>query len=648
MLCATGIAIAASAPPVAAAAPGPYGGSASADLIHVTALDVPNTFTLADLAVAPARSQVLSTGIGGGAPRSSARATNLDVGLLQPAIPSLPGLLVDVSQTAPPDNAQPAAQTLVPLPLDPIANIGVGTASARARWVSDTECVPPGTPIATSRSSLADVKVLTLGTSLPGGSAGTSLLSLVNGAGGTVFTDTATSLFDTGGGTAGLRSTATTQVTGVVLFAGTANQVTINVLAPPTVTAEASGQPGGAKVTYTAPVLQVTVPGGQTFTLDAATANQTLDIPALLHLELGTLTKTEAADGTSASGQADLLRITLLTNPLPLTAADISIAAGSVSAQVPSGGISCDNSNPLRETHKDLSAVQVAPGKTFNYTVTVPNRGSCTLTGVSIVDTVSGPSGASIVSTDPPGTVDGLNVTWQVDQIAPNETKSFQIVVKAPPTAGGSFSNHVDATGTCNGNQVTQPADVSGPQVVAPAGNGCRLSTSNKAASHLEVVPGETFNYYIHVFNSGNGNCTSVQVADTLQGPLDFVSCSDGCTQAGQQVSWSLDTLAAGQSRTLVITVRVHADAQQGQHLPDDAKITSGSGGSGPGADVHTDGPAITGQSVLAPPSPAGAGGPMEADTLPRTGRDTPWVAVVALAVGLGLAGVRRRLRATG
>ena len=131
-------------------------------------------------------------------------------------------------------------------------------------------------------------------------------------------------------------------------------------------------------------------------------------------------------------------------------------------------------------------------------------------------------------------------------------------------------------------------------------------------------------------------------MTDTLEGALDFVSCTDGCQVSGRTVTWDLGTLESGQSRTVAVTVQARADAPQGQRLPDAARITSGQNGDGPGANVRTDGPLVTTNSVLALPSPAGAGAPVAVAELPKTGRPSAWGAAGLLLLAAGVALKRR------
>jgi uncharacterized repeat protein (TIGR01451 family) len=275
--------------------------------------------------------------------------------------------------------------------------------------------------------------------------------------------------------------------------------------------------------------------------------------------------------------------------------------------------------NPLDEAHKDASAAGVAPGQTFNYTVTVPNRGACTLTNVQVVDTVTGPAGTTFVSSTPsPSNTNGLVLTYNLGTIGPNVTDNIQMTIRAPSTmaSGAQFHNHADVSGVCNGQTFTKSTDINFPQGFVPSQPGCYLDSSNKAADHTEVFNGETFNYYIHVFNAGQQTCNSVTVTDPVPSNVTFVSASNGGTDTGGTVTWTLGTLASGASETLVMTVSAKQVAS-GVHLANTATITSPT--EGHPIVVTATGPLETGTSILAGPNPAGIPtGPT--GSLPRTG----------------------------
>jgi hypothetical protein len=454
--------------PMGGAQTSAYSGSANTDLVHVQALNIPGTFQLAEAAVAPSLAEMNSAGVEGGG-NSHSRAANLDVDLLSGAIP-LTGLLVEADHRAPGSEPGPVEETLLEVPADPLLNARVAHAMAHSRWVAGG-CVPVGTPIATSKSEVADVNVLT------GTPAGDALLALDNAQGGTVFSNTRTEHVAVPGQTGlGVKSTANTQLTAIRLFKGTPNELTINVLAPPVVEAVATGKPGGAKVTYSEPILQVVDANGDILgELNAASADFELDLSPLAILRLGRLTKSEKSDGTEAKGRAVLLEVILLNAPGQIEpGARLTVAGGDVSAKVPSGGVNCAGGPTTGGGGDDgggddcnLSDVTITPskptvqaGSTFTYTITVTN-GDCPLDEVPVDLKIDGPPGSEVVSTDPEAdSVDGLNVKW--DNVGPldaGESKQLKVTVQVPSDAddGAEYSGDVTAD--------DESAHVDGPSV---------------------------------------------------------------------------------------------------------------------------------------------------------------------------------------
>lgn len=348
----------------AQAATGTFSGKAYSDIVHVQAVNIPGALQVAEAAVAPATAEMSTKGVPGGK-NSHAHALNVDADLLSGAIPL--DLIVDAEHRAPGGPAGPVVDELLNLPIDPVLNASVAKATAHARWVTGG-CVAPGTPISYAKSELADANVLT-GTPL-----GTdAVVAVDNAQGDTVFSESTTELINVAGTSKkGSKSTTTTQITAITLFKGSANQLTINVSAPPVVTATATGKPGGAKVTYSEPVLQIVDAMGNILgELNAADANLDLDVSPLIHLKLGTLHKVTKPDGTFASGDADLLEVTVLNLPGALEPVlKLNIAGGRVNTSVPSGGVDCSGGggdgggggdcqidNPLKELQGDRKSV---------------------------------------------------------------------------------------------------------------------------------------------------------------------------------------------------------------------------------------------------------------------------------------------------
>lgn len=607
--------------PAASAATGDYSGSANADLVHLNAVNIPGVVDVADATVAPVSSVASSTTT----PRVTSHATNANLKLLDAAVNE--NLLVEAKQTALPDNASGVHDELLSVPAAPLLTADVATADAHSRWKADGSCITSGL-ISSAISKVADAVVLP-------GSPGGDVVALTNDADPTGAVVSATSLGlvkqPASAANYAVRSTSSTQITSVSLFDGA---LVIEVVTAPKVVATATGVAGTSTVVLTQPVLKV---NGTTIVAGEDLAP--LNIPGLPVIELtaGNLTKTISADGTTATGSGNLLSLKLLSEPSLGTAIDLTIGNVTATAKAPAGGVDCSTSteDPLRDARKDTSAMSVNPGQAFDYTITVPNRGTSDLTNVIVKDTVSGSPALTLVSSSPePTSRSGNTYTYSLGTIKPNEVKTITMTFRVPASAesGTEYSNSAVITATYEGRTVTKTVTTPYPTVDAPGTGPCDLSRSTKFASHLQVRPGQQFTYYVNVFNQGGQACTGIEVEDELPAGVSFVSCTADCTHDGRQVSWDIDELAPGASMQLAVTVKTTATSGS---LPNTAIITpdAGTGGS-----PSTPGPTVGTTSVLAPSDPASR----DDLVLARTGI-SPLVALTATLLLGGALVMRRR-----
>lgn len=127
---------------------------------------------------------------------------------------------------------------------------------------------------------------------------------------------------------------------------------------------------------------------------------------------------------------------------------------------------------PLADISKTASSQTVTPGSTFTYTIVVPNSDpTCTLETVRVVDTITGPAGSTITSTDPTAdSINGLTVTWNdIGPIAPGVSETLTIGVSVPTDApdGSEYSENLAVTANCAGQPVNGGLDFVGPTVAA-------------------------------------------------------------------------------------------------------------------------------------------------------------------------------------
>lgn len=622
---------------VEAAPTGLYKGGADASLVAVDALNVPGTIDLVNAKLAPSAVGVASDGSLSGK-QSTATATNLKAA---PAGAKLPDLVVEATQSAPPDNPKPTVNQLLQLPANPVVQATITRASAQARTTPAEDCSPDRQPISSATTDVADATVLP----------GVLDLAIRNSQGATASSYGTIGLVGYPNTRRSVLATSGAQVTTVSLFHGQANELNINVAAPPTLKALATGVPGTAKVEYTQPLLTITGSQTQPILLGEDRAQRATIGPVTI--EIAPLVKTISADGTKASGATALLHLRVDLGAALV--ADLQVAPLTARAEAPIGGVTCpDDKDPLRETQKDVSADGIVPDGEAVYTITVPNRGAAPIENVKVVDTVTAPSGTSIVGTSPAAkSVDGLVATWEgLGPIPSNGVLTLFVTIKGPSdlAPGAAFSNKVDVSGTYRGQPTTGTATVDGPTGrTSPSGPSCDLSASNLSTSHTKVRQGETFQHYVHALNRGGATCQAVIVTLVHDPEEEFVSCSDGCTydSATRTITWNIGSLAGGQSKTVTAVTRVKDTAPIGTELQGTGTISSTGAKTVKLIEPIT---LVTGDSVLRPPAPArlGDGGGGESSRaggqLPATGGSQHGPLALAGALVLVALGLRTRL----
>jgi hypothetical protein len=124
-----------------------------------------------------------------------------------------------------------------------------------------------------------------------------------------------------------------------------------------------------------------------------------------------------AADGTSASGAVDLLRLQLLTLPGVTSVLDLGVGHMEGAVTAPLGGVSC-----TIPVSKVSSVDPVTVGNDFSFQINIPADAAqyaalfdCDLVNISATDTVSTQSGSptiQLISADHGGVVSGNKVTF--------------------------------------------------------------------------------------------------------------------------------------------------------------------------------------------------------------------------------------------
>ena len=391
----TALVVAGTAAPASADyVPAPYSGSTHGHIVDVqtSALSGVLTDTLAlpaqvNAAVADSRTATNSTA----AVKTSATSANVEA--------NAAGISVtpDLRHSEQPAGPATDSGSLAQITAAPVLSSGVLNGDTAANWAGTAACVPSGTPLASSATTMASADVLDLGLSslLPSlpdltvarlGVASTSGRTVLQPSGSTNdVVSTATASLASADFLGQVQATITGDAVLTATSDGTTGsisytppKVAVSINGDPTATLNAVGDTTTATVTlYTDPVTSDTLTGTVTLTLLAPTDNSAGATGS------GTLSSVLSADvSLEATGRvATLLGANVLTAHLGLLPLEATATA-------PAGGVQCVLPPPVVKTPADGSWSKARPTikgtGVAGATVTVKVDG--TVIGTAVVD----------------------------------------------------------------------------------------------------------------------------------------------------------------------------------------------------------------------------------------------------------------------
>ncbi|MBL3688318.1 DUF11 domain-containing protein [Leucobacter zeae] len=225
----------------------------------------------------------------------------------------------------------------------------------------------------------------------------------------------------------------------------------------------------------------------------------------------------------------------------------------------------------LAKTSDPASGSTVAPGSTISYTLTASNDSAHPVTGVTVSDdlaeVLNNASFGEFTNDDGgKATRSGNDLTWNVGTLAAGETRTVTYTVTVNEDAiGVSLKNVVTGSGEVPPTECTVDEPCS-TEHETPA--TWSLSKTSDPASGSVVAPGSTISYTLTAVNASKKAVNDVVVSDDLAEVLNNASFGeftndDGgkATRSGNDLTWNVGTLAAGETRTVTYTVTVNEDA---------------------------------------------------------------------------------------
>ncbi|MCA0296139.1 MAG: DUF11 domain-containing protein [Actinobacteria bacterium] len=201
----------------------------------------------------------------------------------------------------------------------------------------------------------------------------------------------------------------------------------------------------------------------------------------------------------------------------------------------------------------DAGAV-VHPGDVITYTLTVTNTGPAPLTGASLTDDLSDVlDDATLVALPSGTTLAADRLTWPVPTVAPGASASlsYQVTVVKDGATLRNTATPVGDGGRCPTSCTTTSA--------TPAWTQAKASDP---ASGSTVTAGDTITYTLTATNTSGVPVTGATATDDLTSVLaaaDVTTTGTELSRTGTTLTWTIPTLAPGQTRTVTYTAKVRA-----------------------------------------------------------------------------------------
>ena len=339
-----------------------------------------------------------------------------------------------------------------------------------------------------------------------------------------------------------------------------------------TKTASTSNPCAGQQVTYT---ITVTNNGP----LAAQNVVVTDQLPA--GLTLNSVTPTQGSwtaplwnIGNLANGQT--VTLTVVATVIPDVALGTQIANSATVTTTTADLVTANNSATATInicTNADLAIVKtvnqnsVQAGNQITYTLTVTNNGPSVSNGVVVTDNL--PTGLTLVSASPSvGTWNAPN--WNIGSLTPGASVELTIVAQtAPSLLPGNLLNTASVTSTTSDPILTNNSSSVGVTITVAAD----LEVI-KTASRNPVTAGDTLTYFITVVNHGSSNADNVVLQDQVPAYLTILSATPSSGSWSSPL-WTIGTMNAGSSQTLVMKVSVNSNTPHGTAIINAASVSS-------------------------------------------------------------------------
>ncbi len=252
----------------------------------------------------------------------------------------------------------------------------------------------------------------------------------------------------------------------------------------------------------------------------------------------------------SAKVQAGALGATITNTAAPASAGGSCTASCTTTSHTPSWTLAKASDRP--------TAATVHPGDVIGYTLTVTNTGPATLHGAKVNDDLSDVLDDAILLATPDGaTLSGTTLAWDVPDVASGASVELAYQVKLDDRADGARIANSAAPASAGGRCAAGCATLAN----TPA---WLLAKTSDPANGAVVEPGDLITYTLTATNTADAAVTGATATDDLTGVLAGAGVqfdSPELSRTGTTLTWTIPSLAPGQTRTVSYTAQVSAGA---------------------------------------------------------------------------------------
>ncbi|MBN2415139.1 DUF11 domain-containing protein [bacterium] len=255
--------------------------------------------------------------------------------------------------------------------------------------------------------------------------------------------------------------------------------------------------------------------------------------------------------GDVAPGVTDTLQVTAA---IRIPVADGALITNAVWASAAYGVKDSSSSSfhvlsrPSVDLQLDVDRQACFTGDTLIYTLTAVNTGLTNLSDVIIEDTLH--PNQQYLSSEPPGTVSGSSLLWNLGSLDYRQTRSFSF--RTVVTAGAAGDSIPNAASIATAEGATDTARVS----TVILGTGVGIEIIKEAADTLFNAR-DTVTWDLILSNGGIRGSSHVVIRDTLPSDLYFIGATHGGRLEDNIVIWDLDEFEPGYHDTLRVSTGI-------------------------------------------------------------------------------------------